>query len=264
MPGTCADHGPGRERDQAAEPVPDPGVDDAGHVAGAGQVPFGDGVGEDLPGVQAGQFGAAQGAPQPPGLVARPAAVFGGQGGQEQVAVALLAGGGGLGGPDRVQHGQVVGVGESLLAGLGRRELLAVAVQHAGQHAQRRARRGRLGGRGGNAGPFGMNLVVAGQLGRRPRAGHRVRLLRGGGEHVREVGVGAAGQRDVGVLAVLGPGDHRQAGVHGPALGDVIGDRVPEFGIAEMWSTRKCGRSTAAARSPGRRPGRGARPARPR
>ena len=121
----------------------------AGHVAGSGQVPFGDRVGQDLAGVQAGQFGAAQGAPQPPGLVARLAAVFGRQGGQEQVAVALLAGGGGLGGPDRVQHGQVVGVGQGLLAGLGGRELLAVAVQHAGQHAQRRARRGRpVGGAG--------------------------------------------------------------------------------------------------------------------
>ena len=42
-----------RERDQGAEPVSDPGVDDAGHVAGAGQIPFGDRVGYDLPGVQA-------------------------------------------------------------------------------------------------------------------------------------------------------------------------------------------------------------------
>ena len=121
----------GRKRDQAAEPVPDPGVDDAGHVAGPGQVPLADRLGQDLRGVQAGQFGAAQGAPQPPGLVARLAAVSGGQGGQEQVAVALLAGGGSLGGPDRVQHGQVVGIGESLLAGLGGRELLAVVVQDA-------------------------------------------------------------------------------------------------------------------------------------
>ena len=222
----------GRKRDQAAEPVPDPGVDDAGHVAGAGQVPLADRLGQDLPGVQAGQFGAAQGAPQPPGLVAGLAAVARRQGGREQVAVALLAGGGGLGGPDRVQQGQVVGVGESLLAGLGSRELLAVAVQHGRQDAQRRARRGRPGDRGTNAVSFGMNLVVAGQLGSRPRAGHRVSPLRGHGEHVREVGVGAAGQRGVGVLAVLGPGDHRQAGVHGPALGHVIGDRIPEFRIA--------------------------------
>jgi hypothetical protein len=33
------------------------------------------------------------------------------------------------------------------------------------------------------------------------------------------------------VLAVLGAGDHRQAGVHGTALGGVVGDGVPELGI---------------------------------
>jgi hypothetical protein len=36
------------------------------------------------------------------------------------------------------------------------------------------------------------------------------------------------------VLAVLGAGDHGQAGVHGAALRDVVGDRVPEFGVAEI------------------------------
>ena len=225
---------PGRERDQGAEPVADPGVEDGGQVAGSGQVPLADRVGQDLGGVQAGQFGGAQGAPQPSGLVAGLAAVVGRQGGGEQVAVALLAGGGGLGGPDRVQHGQVVGVGQGLLAGLGGRVLLAVAIQHAGQHAQRRTGRGGPGGRGTNAVPFGLNVVVAGQLGSWTRAGHRVGPLGGDGEHVGEVGVGAAGQGDVGVLAVLGPGDHRQAGVHRAALGDMIGDRVPQFGIAEI------------------------------
>jgi hypothetical protein len=96
--------------------------------AGPGQVPLADRLGQDLPGVQAGQLGAAQDAPQPPALVARLAAVSGRQGGQEQVAVALLGGGGRLGGPDRVQHGQVAGIGKSLLARLGGRELLAVVV----------------------------------------------------------------------------------------------------------------------------------------
>ena len=62
---------PGRERDQGAEPVADPGVQDGGQVAGSGQVPFADRVGEDLGGVQAGQFGGAQGPEQPSGLVAR-------------------------------------------------------------------------------------------------------------------------------------------------------------------------------------------------
>jgi hypothetical protein len=37
--------------------------------------------------------------------------VAGGQGGGEQVAVAMFAGRGGLGGPDGVQDGEVVGVG---------------------------------------------------------------------------------------------------------------------------------------------------------
>ena len=158
----------------------------------------------------------------------------GGRAAVQQVLVVLLAGRGGLGGPDRVQHGQVVGVGEGLVAGLGGRVLLAVVVQHRGEHAERRGRRGWRGGRGGEAGSFGMNLVVPGQLGSRPRAGYRVGAFRGDGEHVGEVGVGAAGQRDVGVLAVLGAGDHRQAGVHGAALGGVIGDRVAELGFPVM------------------------------
>ena len=96
---------PGRERDQGAGAVADAGVQDGGDVAGSGQVPFGDRVGQGLGGVQAGEFGGAQGAPQPPGLVAGLAAVAGRQGVQEQVAVALVPGGGGLGGPDRVQQG---------------------------------------------------------------------------------------------------------------------------------------------------------------
>ena len=74
------------------------------------------------------EFGGAQGAPQPPGLVAGFGAVAGRQGVHEQVAVVLFAGRGGLGGPDRVQYGQVIGVGEGLVAGLGGRALLAVMV----------------------------------------------------------------------------------------------------------------------------------------
>ena len=128
----------------------------------------------------------------------------------------------------------MVGVGEGLLAGLGGRALLAVAVQDGGQHPQRLAGASGRGVGGWFAGPFGMNLVVAGQFGSGPGAGDRVGALGGGGEHVGEVGVGAAGQRDIGVLAVLGPGDHRQAGVHRAALGDMIGDRIPQFGVAEM------------------------------
>jgi hypothetical protein len=51
------------ERDQGAGPVPDAGVDDGRDVAGAGEVLFADRVGEDLGGVQAGEFGGVQGPP---------------------------------------------------------------------------------------------------------------------------------------------------------------------------------------------------------
>ena len=91
---------PGRQRDHGAEPVPDAGVDDGGDVAGSGQVSFGDRGGQDSGGVQAGQFGAAQGAPQPLGLVAGFSAVTGRQGVHQLVAVGLVPGRGGLGGPD--------------------------------------------------------------------------------------------------------------------------------------------------------------------
>ena len=126
-----------RGRDEGAGPVAEAGVDDGGQVAGAGQVPFGDRGAQCVGGVQAGQFGGAQGAPQPSGLVAGLAAVLRRQVGQEQVPVVLLAGRGGLGGPDRVEDGQVIGVGQGMLPGLGRGGLLAVAVQHAGQHGER-------------------------------------------------------------------------------------------------------------------------------
>jgi hypothetical protein len=76
------------------------------------------------------------------------AAVVVGQCAREQLAVALLAGRGGFGGPDGVQHGQVVGVGEGLLAGLGGRVLLAVTVQDGGQHSERLAGRSGRGGGG--------------------------------------------------------------------------------------------------------------------
>jgi hypothetical protein len=101
----------GQARDQGAEPIAEAGVDDGGQVAGAGQGPFADRGGQDLPGVQSGQFGGAQRPPQPFRLVAGLAAVAGRQDAVQQVPVLLVAGRGGLGGPDRVQDGQVVGVG---------------------------------------------------------------------------------------------------------------------------------------------------------
>ena len=162
----------GRQRDQGAEAVAEAGVEDGGDVAGSGQVPFGDRVGQDLAGVQAGEFGGAQGPPQPFRLVAGLAAVAGRQACREQVLVPLVAGGGGLGGPDRVQEGQVVGVGQGLVAGLGGGALLAVAVQHAGQDGERVA--GVAGGVAGRVAGFGGEAVVAGELGGRARAGDRV------------------------------------------------------------------------------------------
>ena len=70
-----------------------------------------------------------------------------------------------------------------------------------------------------------------GGAGGRARARGRVGGRGRRGEHVGGVDVGAAGQGDVGVLPVLGPGDHGQAGGHGAALGGVVGDRISEFGI---------------------------------
>src|SRR5207248_3892987 len=113
------------------------------------------------------------------------------------------------------------------VAGLGGGLLLAVAVQHAGQHGDRVRRGG--GGVGRAAG--GGAAVVAGELRGRARAGGRVGDLGRLGEHVGEVDLGAAAQRDVGVLAVLGAGDDGQAGMYGAALGGVVGDRISQFGI---------------------------------
>ena len=94
------------------------------------------------------------------------------------------------------------------------------------------SRAGPAGWPGREGRPGRREPVVAGQLGGRARARRRVGELGGQGEHVGDVGVGAAGQGDVGVLAVLGAGDHRQAGVHGAALRGVVGDRIAQFGIS--------------------------------
>jgi hypothetical protein len=46
--------GAGRERDEGAESAAEAGVDDGGDVAGSGQVPFGNRLGQEVGGVQAG------------------------------------------------------------------------------------------------------------------------------------------------------------------------------------------------------------------
>ena len=111
--------------------------------------------------IQACEFGGAQGPPQPIRLVAGFPAVAGRQGVHEQVAVPVVPGRDGLGGPDRVQDGQVVHIGEGLMADLGGGVLLAVASEHAGQARSapplmsgRRWPPGRRGRRrGGRSGP---------------------------------------------------------------------------------------------------------------
>ena len=125
----------------------------------------------------------------------------------------------------------MIGAGQGAVAVLGGGGELAVSVHDGGQHGQRLAGLGGRGGRGGRAGSFGRDLVVAVQLGSRTRARRRISQLRGHGEHVRHVGGGAAGQGDIGVLAVLGAADHGQAGGHGAALRDVVGDRVAQLGV---------------------------------
>jgi hypothetical protein len=110
----------GGERDEIAMAAADAGVDHGGDVTGAGQVPPGHGLGQDLARVQACQFGGVQGAVQPLFRVAVVPAGSRRQGGLEEGAVAPFAGRGGLGGPHRVQDGQVVGVGQGLPAALGR------------------------------------------------------------------------------------------------------------------------------------------------
>ena len=218
--------------DECAGPVPDAGDDNGGQVAGVGQVPFADRGGQNLGGIQAGQLRSAQGPPQPPGLRAGLAPVLGRQAGREQIAVASLVGRGDLVGPDRMQNREVVRIGQGVLPSLGRGQLLAVSVQHPGQHGERVSgashRDARLG-----CGQCG-DLVVAGQFWCGPRARHRVGELRGDGEHVGHVGVGAVAERDVSVLAVLSAGDHGQARVHSAALRGVIGDRVAQLRLSEM------------------------------
>ena len=133
----------GGERDEIAVAAADAGVDHGGDVAGAGQVPLGDCPGEDLARVQARELGGAQRAVQPLLRVAALLAGSRGERGLEQGAVAPLAGGGGLGGPHRVQDGQVVGVGQGLLPCLGRGLPGAVAAgDDLGEHAHRAGRPG--------------------------------------------------------------------------------------------------------------------------
>jgi hypothetical protein len=99
-------------REQRVGARADPGVGDGSDVAGSGQVPGSDGGADDLGRVQAGEFGGVQGAEQPPGPVRARLAAAGRERGHDKVAVAVVAGGSGFGGPDGVEGGQVIGVGQ--------------------------------------------------------------------------------------------------------------------------------------------------------
>ena len=122
-------------------------------------------------------------------------------------------------------------------------QLGAIASEHVGEHRDRLSRvRGagpalRRGG-GQEALAFPADAFVPVQFGGGPGAGCRVGGPGRGGEDERQVGVGAAGHRRVEPLPVLVPGDDRDPGVHGGALGGMPGDRVgqvagPVAGVAE-------------------------------
>ena len=152
--------------------------------------------------------------------------------GHDELAVVVVAGVAGFGGPDRVQDGEVVGVGQVAAPDLRGRQFGAVAAQDVGEHGDRLAVR--LAGLGSRR-----------RCGRVPARSRRMRSYRSssgaagcragvggpgrGGEHVGEVGVGAAGHRRVQPLPVFGAGDQCDAGVDGGALGGVPGDRVGQI-----------------------------------
>ncbi len=126
----------------------------------------------------------------------------------------------------------MVGVGQGLPPCLRRGLRGPVAAgDHLRENAHRAGRPGVVPVAGGGAAGLGGEAVVAGELGGRAGAGGRVGQLGRRGEDVGGVVVGAAGEGDVRVLAVLAAGEHGQAGPDGAALGDMGGDRVAELGV---------------------------------
>ena len=103
----------------------------------------------------------------------------GGSAAMHQLPVPVVAGAAGLGGPDRVQDGQVVGVGQVPPPGLGGGQLGAVAAQDVGEHGDRLARVSSAHRRAGGlvwqeSLAFAADAVVAVQFGGGPGAGLRV------------------------------------------------------------------------------------------
>ena len=159
------------------------------------------------------------------------------QRGHDQLPILVVPGGFSFGGPDGVEGGQVVGVGQVSLPGRGGGLFGAVAAEDVGEHGDRLALANlvwlcawrwwcRV------SGAFASDMVVAVQFGGGPGARCRVGGPGRGGEYERQVDVGAAGHGRVEPLPVLGAGDQRDAGVDGRALGGVPGDRVGEV---EVW-----------------------------
>jgi hypothetical protein len=126
-------------REQRVDARADPGVQDGSNVAGSGQVAGGDGGVDDLGGVQACEFGGVQGAVQPAGLVRERLAVAGRKRGRDELAVPVVVGGLGFGGPDGVQGSEVVGVGQVVLPDHGGGLFGAVAAEDVGEHGDRLA-----------------------------------------------------------------------------------------------------------------------------
>src|SRR5580698_10452550 len=75
---------------------------------------------------------------------------------------------------------------------------------------------------------FALCAVVAAEFGCGPGTGLWIGWPDRGGEHDRQVAVGAAGHGRVEPLAVLVAGNERYRSVHGCALGGVPGDRIGE------------------------------------
>ncbi len=99
---------------QASDALPDPGVHDRGHVPRVRQAPPGHRIADDVGGVEPGQLSSPQGSPQPPCPQTDAVPVLGRQRGDQQIPVPLVPVGRGLADPDRIEDGQVVGVGQVL------------------------------------------------------------------------------------------------------------------------------------------------------
>ena len=112
----------------AVEPVADPGVQDAGDVAGAGHTPHSYRLAENIAAVEPGQFGFAQAAPQPAAcrVVQRFLGQVGGQGAAQRAFQPGVLFAADQVVPDSAEHAQVVGAGQFPFQGLRCRQFSTV------------------------------------------------------------------------------------------------------------------------------------------